>query len=62
MTPVICPIVGRSTSIPFGNAWECSEHSCRFRIDGVCAIIGAFAESKDNRRLLNAIAQKIGVI
>ena len=56
-----CPLVNQNTQVIGGAPWECREMSCRFQFDGVCAIIGAFVESKDNRHLLNAIAQKVGI-
>lgn len=56
-----CPLVNRENQVPMGQPWQCNDLDCRFQIDGVCAIIGAFVESKDNRHLLNAIAQKVGI-
>lgn len=58
----ICPLVDKPNQVPMGQPWECREPTCRFQIDGVCAIIGGFIESRDNRKLLNAIANKAGVI
>lgn len=56
-----CPLVNKQNQVPMGAFWECKELSCRFQIEGVCAILAAYIESKENRRILNAIAEKIGL-
>jgi hypothetical protein len=53
----VCPLVNKPNQVAGGKEWQCNEPSCRFQINGVCAIIGSFAEAKDNRKILNTMSQ-----
>jgi len=56
-----CPLVNKQNQVIGREPWACQEPGCRFQIDGVCAVIGAFYESRDNRKMLNEISQRVGV-
>ena len=57
-----CPLSENKLTMKIGGQpFECADQKCRFQIEGVCAIIGSLYEARENRILLNRIAEKVGV-
>lgn len=56
-----CPFYNKITTIPLKEPFHCSEPSCRFQIEGVCAIIGAFYEARLVNIRLAKIEEKLGI-
>lgn len=56
-----CPLVNKKNQVIGGQPWNCHDTSCRFQIDGVCAIIGSYIKAWENRRVLNEICKLLGL-
>ncbi len=57
-----CPLVNKQNQVPMGAFWECKEPSCRFQVEGVCALLAAYIESKENRRILKCDCRKTSAL
>ena len=58
----VCPLVHKENQVPFQEPFACREMTCRFQIEGVCAIIGAFYDSQDIGRRLSEIEKRLGIV
>lgn len=56
-----CPFYRKINNIPMKKPFHCSEPSCRFQVEGVCVIIGAFYEARLVNIRLAKIEEKLGI-
>ena len=57
----ICTIVKKATEVPGGHFWECRENSCRFQINGRCAILASYDLAARTSEELSRVAKELSV-